>query len=121
MNGERGESKHLLFYVQARFQWQVSNYRLSTHGLADVRISAHPTGALPHCPCPPGRDGARQLAMLDQVAGTARLAGALAATLRTLGEARAQLAALAELGDEEEREAMQAMVDQVGLKLEAKD
>ena len=49
------------------------------------------------------------------MAGTGRAAECLGGTLRALGEVRAQLAAIAELGDEAEREAMQALVDQVGL------
>ncbi|GAB4813044.1 hypothetical protein N2152v2_000090 [Parachlorella kessleri] len=59
------------------------------------------------------KDSGRQLAMLDQVAGTAPAAEALAAALQRLGEVRGQLSALRELRDEEERESMQLLVDQV--------
>lgn len=60
------------------------------------------------------RDSGRQLALVDQVAGAAPLAEALAGTLRALGEVRAQLATIAELGGEQEMEALQRLVDEVG-------
>lgn len=71
-------------------------------------LSSSPAANPPVC-----RDAGRQLALLDRVAGTAGAAAALGASLQRLGEVGAQLRALAELGDEEERAAMQALVDQV--------
>lgn len=56
-----------------------------------------------------------QLALLDRIAGTQAAAAEFGTRLRRLRELEAQLAAIDELGDEEERDALQALVDEVSL------
>ena len=59
------------------------------------------------------RDPDTQLALLDRIAGTAAAAAAFGGQLRQLWELEAQLAAIDALGDEDERDALQALVDEV--------
>ena len=54
-----------------------------------------------------------QIALLDRIAGTAGASARFGADLQALREVEAQLAAIDALGDEDERNAMQAMVDEV--------
>lgn len=54
-----------------------------------------------------------QLALLDRIAGTAVEAAAFGGQLRRLRELEGQLAAIDALGDEDQRDAMQALVDEV--------
>ncbi|KAK9819715.1 hypothetical protein WJX72_001582 [[Myrmecia] bisecta] len=59
------------------------------------------------------RDSETQLALLDRIAGISGLTARFAQKLQQLRQAEAQLAAIEALGDEDERDAMQAMVDEV--------
>lgn len=54
-----------------------------------------------------------QVALLDRIAGTQAAAAEFGGRLRRLRELDAQLAAIDALGDEHERDALQALVDEV--------
>ena len=58
-----------------------------------------------------------QLALLDRLAGTSAAVGQYTEKLEQLRVAHAQLAAIDALGNEEQRERLQALVDQVRLLL----
>lgn len=59
------------------------------------------------------RDSATQLALLDRVAGTSGLLASFAAGVQSLTQMEQQLADIASLGDEEEREELQDMITEV--------
>lgn len=59
------------------------------------------------------RAGATQLALLDRVAGTSGLAASFAASVQSLRQMEQQLADIALLGDEEEREELQELITEV--------
>ena len=58
------------------------------------------------------RNSDKQVAMLDRIAGSADRATRFGAQLRRLREAEGGLAALDALGDEEDRNALQALIDE---------
>ena len=59
------------------------------------------------------RDSTTQLALLDRVAATSGLAASFAAGVQSLRQMKQQLADIAALGDEEEREELQDMITEV--------
>lgn len=59
------------------------------------------------------RDSVTQLALLDRVAGTSGLVASFAAGVQSLRQMEQQLADIASLGDEEEREELQDMITEV--------
>ena len=63
------------------------------------------------------RNSDTQVALLDQIAGTTAEASRFAAGLANLRAAEAQLTALDALGDEDARDELQALVDEVLLEL----
>lgn len=67
----------------------------------------------PTCVC---RDSDTQLALLDRIAGTQAAAAEFGGRLRRLRELDAQLAAIDALGNEDERDALQNLVDEVRSK-----
>ena len=62
------------------------------------------------CQC---RDEQTQLALLDRIAGTTVKAAAFGACLDTFRQTESQLKAIASLGTEEEREDLQATIQEV--------
>ena len=60
------------------------------------------------------RDSATQLALLDRVAGTRAGAAKFGNQLQQVKEVEEQLADIATLGDEEERDELQQMIEEVG-------
>ena len=62
----------------------------------------------------PCRDSATQLALLDRVAGTQAAAAKFGNQLQQAREVEEQLADIATLGDEEERDELQQMIEEVG-------
>ncbi len=61
------------------------------------------------------RNSDTQVALLDCIAGTAAQAARFGAQLRRLRDAEGGLAALDALGDQDDRDALQALVDEVSL------
>lgn len=59
------------------------------------------------------RDSATQIAMLDRIAGTTSQAAAFGGSLHTLRQMEQQLADFASLGNEEERNEVQHMIQEV--------
>ncbi len=59
------------------------------------------------------RNSDTQVALLDRIAGTAAGAARFGARLRRLRDAEGGLAALDALGDQDDRDALQALVDEV--------
>lgn len=59
------------------------------------------------------RDSDTQTALLDRIAGTTAAAAAFGQKLQRRRDLRSQLAAINELGDENRREELQALVDNV--------
>ena len=59
------------------------------------------------------RDSATQLALLDRLAGTSGLAASFASGLKSLRQMEQQLADIALLGSEEERDELQDMISEV--------
>ena len=59
------------------------------------------------------RDSTTQLALLDRVAGTSGLAANFAVGVQSRRQMKQQLADIAALGDEEEREELQDMITEV--------
>ena len=58
------------------------------------------------------RNSDTQVALLDRIAGTAAQAARFGAQLRRLREAEGGLAALDALGDQDDRDALQALIDE---------
>jgi hypothetical protein len=63
--------------------------------------------------CHTCRNSDMQLALLDRIAGTQAAAAEFGGQLRRLRELGAQLAAIEALGDEDKRDALQSLVDEV--------